>query len=473
MKRVSFAFFLSALLLGGPVLLFLTTVLPLTAGAQRATAERPNILVIVADDLGYADIGVQGCQDVPTPYIDSLARNGLRFTNGYVSGPYCSPTRAGLLTGRYQQRYGHEFNPGPAGNADPEFGLPLTETTLPARLKALGYTTGMVGKWHLGFEPKFHPMKRGFDEYFGFLGGAHSYLENSEGRNMVMRGNRMVTEFGYLTDMFGDEAAAFIERQKEKPWFLYLAFNADHTPMQATEKYLARFPNIKDPLRQKFAAMHSAMDDNIGKVLSALGKHRLEERTLIVFLSDNGGPTRANSSRNTPLRGFKAQTWEGGVRVPFLLQWKGKLPAGVVYQEPVIQLDILPTALAAAGVEAKGDWKLDGVNLTPYLTGQKKGAPHEALMWRFGGQMAIRMGEWKLVKAPGAGAAFAERRQRTTVSGAHLYNLRDDVGEQVNLADKEPEKVKQLAAFWEKWNAELEEPRWEPNRNPNRQNRED
>jgi arylsulfatase A-like enzyme len=452
-------------------LLALMTALPMTAGAQPSSRPKPNILLIVADDLGYADLGVQGSRDVPTPHIDSLAKNGVRFTSGYVSGPYCSPTRAALLTGRYQQRFGHEFNPGPAGNADPEFGLPLTETTLPDRLKALGYATGMVGKWHLGFEPKFHPLKRGFDEFFGFLGGAHSYLDQGAGRNQLLRGHQPVAEVSYLTDMFGDEAVAFIERQKSQPWFLYLAFNADHTPMHATEKYLSRFPQIKDPLRQKFAAMHSAMDDNIGRVLAVLAKHRLEESTLIVFISDNGGPTRANGSRNTPLRGFKAQTWEGGIRVPFLMQWKGRLPSGQVYQQPVIQLDILPTALSAAGVEAKPEWKLDGVNLAPFLAGHKKDPPHESLFWRFGAQMAIRMGDWKLVKAPGAGAEFAERSARATAAGAHLYNLRDDVGEQTNLADREPEKVKQLTAVWERWNAELREPRWEPNRNPNRPNR--
>src|SRR5262245_5123562 len=250
---------------------------------QHRPGQKPNILVIVADDLGYADIGVNGCQDVPTPNIDSIAKNGVRFTSGYVSGPYCSPTRAGLMTGRYQQRFGHEFNPGPAGNTDPEFGLPLTETTLPARLKALGYTTGMVGKWHLGFEPKFHPMKRGFDEYFGFPGGAHSYIDNAENRNQILRGTEPVKEVSYLTDMFGDEAVAFIERQKAKPWFLYLTFNADHTPMHAKEQYLAKFAHIKDPLRQKFAAMHVAMDDSVGRVLETLRKNKLEENTLIFF----------------------------------------------------------------------------------------------------------------------------------------------------------------------------------------------
>jgi arylsulfatase A-like enzyme len=455
------------------VSLFLLTVAQTSAQTQRRNGQpapaKPNILVIVADDLGYADIGVNGCQDVPTPHIDSIARNGVRFTSGYVSGPYCSPTRAGLMTGRYQQRFGHEFNPGTAGNIDPEFGLPLTETPLPARLKALGYATGMVGKWHLGFDPKFHPMKRGFDEYFGFLGGAHSYLENGDDRNPITRGSEPVKEVSYLTDMFGDEAVAFIERQRDKPWFLYLAFNADHSPMHAKESYLARFAQIKDPLRQKFAAMHAALDDNIGRVLEILRKHRLEENTLIFFVSDNGGPTNNNGSRNAPLRGFKAQTWEGGIRVPFLAQWKGRLPAGAVYERPVIQLDILPTVLAAAGAEAKAEWKLDGVNLLPYLTGKQKGAPHAALYWRFGQQIAVRMGDWKLVKAPGANATQGEFRAKASAEGAHLYNLAGDVGEQNNLAEKEPVKLKQLTAAWDQWNAELEEPRWIPQRAaPNR-----
>ena len=432
--------------------------------AQRQPTQKPNILLIVADDLGYADIGVNGCQDVPTPHIDSIAKNGVRFINGYVSGPYCSPTRAGLMTGRYQQRFGHEFNPGPANNADPEFGLPLTETPLPQRLKALGYATGMVGKWHLGYEPKFHPMKRGFDEYFGFLGGAHSYLDNGDKINQVMRGTEPVKEVSYLTEMFGDEAVAFIERQKDKPWFLYLAFNADHAPMHATDKYLARFPGIKDPLRQKFAAMHAAMDDQIGRALETLRKNKLEENTLIFFISDNGGPTNVNASRNTPLRGFKAQTWEGGIRVPFLAQWKGKLPAGKVYEQPVIQLDFLPTVMAAAGAEVKADWKLDGVNLLPYLTGKQKGAPHAALYWRFGQQIAIRMGDWKLVKAPGANATQGEFLTAATTEGAHLYNLASDIGEQNNLAEKEPGKRTQLAAAWDKWNAELIDAKWIPQR---------
>ena len=437
---------------------------PRLAAQAARQANRPNILILLADDLGYADIGANGCKDVATPNIDSLAKNGVRLTSGYVSGPYCSPTRAALLTGRYQQRFGHEFNPGPIRNADPEFGLPLTETTMADRLKANGYATALVGKWHLGFEAKFHPQRRGFDEFFGFLGGAHSYLQNPANRNAIMRGTEPIKEVTYTTDMFGDEAVLFIERNKNRPWFLYLAFNADHAPMEATDKYLARVEHIQDPLRRTFAAMHTALDDNIGKVLATLRKHGLENDTLVVFLSDNGGPTPVNASRNDPLRGFKGQTWEGGVRVPFIVQWKGTLPAGKAYAQPAMQIDILPTALAAMGVQAKPEWKLDGVNLLPYLTGENSGRPHDALYWRFGEQMAIRQDDWKLVKAPGAGAAMVERSSPGSAAGAHLYNLATDIGEQNNLAAKEAERVKQLATVWENWNAQLQEPRWTPER---------
>jgi len=430
-----------------------------TAYAQRTA---PNILVIVADDLGYADVGVYGCKDVPTPHIDSLARDGVRFTDGYVTGPYCSPTRAALLTGRYQQRYGHEFNPGPPARPQPGVGLPLSETTLVERAKARGYTTALIGKWHLGYQPEFHPLKRGFDTFFGFLGGAHSYVDNADANNAVMRGTEPIKEVTYLTDMLGDEAVTFIERHRGSPWLLYLAFNADHAPMQPPHRLASRFAQIADPLRQKFAGMHSAMDENVGKVLDALRRHRLDERTLVFFISDNGGPTGVNASRNDPLRGVKAQTWEGGIRVPFIVRWPGVVPAGKTYPHPVAQLDVLPTALAAAGADIKPDWKLDGVNLLPYLQGKNTSPPHDALYWRFGSQLAIRMGEWKLVKAPGAGATAARGGAKATTEGAHLYNLASDVGEQTNLAEKEPAAAKRLADVWNRWNAELMEPKWGP-----------
>ena len=408
---------------------------------------RPNIIIIVGDDMGYADIGIHGCKDIPTPHIDSLAKNGVRCTSGYVSGPYCSPTRAGLMTGRYQQRFGHEFNPGP--NPGGDVGLPLDQATLADRLKQAGYATGMVGKWHLGNERKFHPLNRGFQEYYGFLGGAHSYFvsdnRGTKGQiNAVLRGFEPVAEQEYLTDAFGREAVAFIDRHQKEPFFLYLTFNAVHTPMHATEKYLSRFKDVADENRRTYCAMMSAMDDAIGRVLAKLDEARLTENTLIFFVSDNGGPP-VNASSNLPLRGRKATTWEGGIRVPYLVQWKGQLPAGKTFDQPVIQLDLHPTALAAAGVTT--DAQLDGVDLLPHLRGVKTSPPHEALYWRFGPQMAIRAGNYKLVKAAG-------------IDGPQLFDLAADIGESKDLSADKPEVVKDLSARYAAWNGTLEKPRW-------------
>ncbi|HEY5910783.1 MAG TPA: sulfatase [Verrucomicrobiae bacterium] len=435
----------------------------MTLTLSAAEAKRPNILLIVADDLGYGELSIQGNPQIPTPNIDSLARSGVRFTSGYVSGPYCSPTRAGLLTGRYQQRFGHEFNPGPAQTAATVFGLSLNETTIGNRLKNAGYATGWFGKSHLGYEPQFHPLKRGFDEYFGFLGGAHDYFDAvGDANNPILRGTNRVNAIGYTTEDFANEAVKFIEKHKAGPWFVYLPFNAVHAPLEAPERYLARFSGIDERKRHTFAGMLSAMDDAVGRVLATIRALDQEENTLIFFISDNGGPTAQTTSGNGPLRGFKSQTWEGGIRVPYIIQWKGHLPAGQVDDRPVIQLDVLPTALAAAGVEARPEWRLDGVNLLPYLTGSKAGVPHETLYWRFGGQIAIRKGAWKLVKAPGLSAGTGALGGTANTEGAELYNLREDIGEKNNLAAREPEKVHQLAAAWNAWNAELVEPAWRP-----------
>ena len=445
------------------ILLIALTCMLSAGSSPAAEVKRPNVLLILADDLGYGELSCQGNPQIPTPHIDSLAQNGVRFTSGYVSGPYCSPTRAALMTGRYQQRYGHEFNPGPAEQAVGNFGLSLKETTLGDRLKAAGYATGWFGKSHLGYKPEFHPLRRGFDEYFGFLGGAHDYLNAAaDSNNPILRGTNRVSNIDYTTDAFGREAVQFIETHKTEPWFVYLPFNAVHGPLESIEKYLARFPNITDSKRRTFAAMLSAMDDAVGAVLAKIRALGQEENTLIFFISDNGGPTAQTTSGNGPLRGFKAQTWEGGIRVAWIVQWKGRLPAGMVDDRPVIQLDVLPTALAAAGVAIKPEWKLDGVNLLPYLTGAKTGPPHAALYWRFGGQIAIRQGEWKLVKGPGGGAGTDWQRTRATTEGAELYNLAQDIGETNNLAAQEPGKVKELAAAWNAWNAELVEPAWRP-----------
>ncbi len=414
----------------------------LALAASASAAEKPNVIVIVGDDMGYADLGVQGCKDIPTPHLDALAKSGVRFTNGYVSGPYCSPTRAGLLTGRYQTRFGHEFNPG-AGGANQ--GLPLTETTLADRLKAAGYRTALVGKWHLGTGER-QPLKRGFDEFFGFLGGAHDYF-NPMG---ILRGTEPAGDKSYLTDALAREAVGFIDRNKAKPFFLYLAFNAVHTPMQADDERLKKFAAITDPQRRTYAAMMAAMDDAVGQVLAKLKDEKLSENTLVTFISDNGGPTMKgttiNGSVNTPLRGSKRTTLEGGVRVPFFVAWPGKIPAGGTDDRPVIQLDLLPTALAAAGVEVKAEWKIEGVNLLPYLTGNEKGPPHEALYWRFGQQMAIRKGDWKLVRYDLA------TEGGTGTSVAKLYDLNADPGEATDLSAKHPEKVAELQAAWTEWN---------------------
>ena len=331
------------------------------SSALFAAARKPNIIVIVADDLGWADLGVQGCKDIPTPNVDSLAKNGARFTNGYVSCPVCSPTRAGLMTGRYQQRFGHEFNPGP-GAASPDFGLPPDEITLANRLKAGGYATGMVGKWHLGFKPELQPMRRGFDEFFGFLGGAHPYNDaGAESRNPILRGTKPVDEKEYLTDAFSREALAFVDRRRENPFFLYWTFNAVHAPMNGHETYARRFAGtIPDEKRRTFAGMLTALDDAVGRMLLKLRELKLENDTLIFFISDNGGPTPVTTSLNTPLRGTKATVWEGGIRVPFLVQWRGTIKPGTLIDHPVISLDILPTAVAASGGEVGG--KLDGVD---------------------------------------------------------------------------------------------------------------
>jgi arylsulfatase A-like enzyme len=418
---------------------------------------RPNVVILLADDLGFADVGFQGCKDIPTPNLDDLARGGVRCTNGYVSGPYCSPTRAGLMTGRYQCRYGNEFNPG----AQAGHGLAITETTMAERLKSIGYATGLVGKWHLGEAPRFRPQRRGFGDYFGFLAGAHPYFP---GRGApIFRGAQQVDESQYLTDAFGREAVDFIERHKKEPFFLYLAFNAVHTPMQATEDRLQKFASVQNRQRRTYAAMTWAMDEAVGRVLAKLRQEKLEEDTLIFFFSDNGGPTMQgttiNGSINAPLRGSKRTTLEGGIHVPFVVTWKGTLPGGKTYDAPIIQLDILPTALAAAGAQVKPEWKLDGVDLLPYLQGKNLGVPHDTLYWRFGEQMALRQGDWKLVRYdptadgdPNAGKATPTK----------LYNLAADIGEKNDLAAMSPDKVKELQAIWDKWNAGLVRPLWGP-----------
>ncbi|MEO6034013.1 MAG: sulfatase-like hydrolase/transferase [Verrucomicrobiota bacterium] len=419
-------------------------------GAVAAEKKKPNILFIVGDDMGYADVGFQGARDIPTPNLDALAKSGVRFTSGYVSAPYCSPCRAGLLTGRYQQKFGHEFNPNGPGT-----GMPLTETTIANRLKAAGYTTGLVGKWHLGNIPAMHPQQRGFDEFFGFLGGAHPYFKWKG----MLRGTEPVAGDEYFTDAFGREACAYIERHKDQPWFLYLAFNAVHTPMDATEDRLAKFSGIEDKQRRTHDAMMLALDENIGRVLKKLAETGQAENTLVTFISDNGGPTMPgtaqNGSINEPLRGSKRTTLEGGIRVPFIVSWKNHLKPAT-NDHMVMQLDLTRTALELAGATTD---KTDGVNLFPYLSGEKKGAPHEVLYWRFGEQMAIRIGDYKLVRYDSNVDTRTGKRGQP-IAGPRLYNLASDIGETKDLFQTMPDKAKELQARWDAWNATLIKPLW-------------
>jgi arylsulfatase A-like enzyme len=426
------------------------------ATGVRGAARRPNIVVVLADDLGYADVGFQGAADIPTPNLDRLAASGIRCTSGYVSHPFCSPTRAGLMTGRYQQRFGHENNP----RYDPHdavAGLPLAETTLPQTLREAGYVTGHVGKWHLGATPKHHPLKRGFTESFGFLGGGHDYFksEMSDGAKEYMipiqRDGKAVEEKEYLTDAFSREACAFVRRHAKDPFFLYLAYNAPHTPQQASGKYLDRFANISDPKRKLCAAMVSAVDDGIGRLTETLRELKLESDTLVFFLSDNGGPLAVNGTRNTPLRGAKGQVFEGGIRVPFVVSWPGQIAKGKKYGQPVISLDIFPTAAAAAGVELKPAVraKLDGVNLLPHLQSRAATAPHQRLFWRTGGGVsyAVREGRYKLVRQPGG--------------NPQLFDLDTDISESTDLAAAQPELAAKLNASLDEWNKQLIKPLFE------------
>jgi arylsulfatase A-like enzyme len=438
MRLASFALVFAA---AATVLLTVPRATTPVAAAPPDPPRKPNIVLIVADDLGYGELTVQGfAKDIPTPHIDAIATRGVRFTQGYVSAPLCSPTRAGLATGRYQQRFGHEFNPGPQASANAAFGLPRSETMLAERMKSLGYATGMVGKWHLGYTPELTPPRRGFDAFFGFLGGAHAYLPGTKGAS-ILRGSTPVVEKEYLTDAFAREAVAFIDQHKAEPFFLYLPFNAVHNPLQAPEKYLSRFPGINDQKRRTFAAMTAGMDDAVGRVTGKLDELKLTAQTLVVFISDNGGPTQATSSGNGPLRGFKGQMWEGGIRIPFMMQWPGRLPAGKVYDQPVIGLDVHPTIVAAAGAAVSPEWKLDGVNLLPFLTGGADGRPHETLYWRMGEKHAIRDGDWKVTVEPGTPAG--------------LFNLAKDAGEKTDLSSTHPEKLEELVAKYDAWSAQM------------------
>jgi len=457
----------------------------------------PNIVFIFADDLGYADISLHGSQDISTPHIDSLANEGIRCTSGYVTAPACTPSRASLLTGRYQQRFGYE------SNIDIFSGLPGKEITFGDVLQSTGYRTGLVGKWHVGLGPGVeyddgtkamptrdqHPLERGFHEYYGALG--NTYFMDTEGKGgiEVMRGKERILEKEYLTDAHGREAVEFIDRNKDKPFFLFLSFNAVHIPLEAPQKYLDRFNHIDDIHRKTYAAMVSAMDDAIGRVLNKLREEQLIQNTLVIFLNDHGGSFKSRVPKggmsfkgkvtpqsvpsvwkkirdNSPFRGGKGSIEEGGIRVPFIMSWPGKLPAGKVYDQPVTSMDILPTIAAVGGAKLKENTIIDGVDLIPYLQGKKKDSPHPFLFWRWGimndystiPHMAVRMGQWKLKtrNKPWNGNPILNSEPKK-LSGdlVQLFNVVKDPEELNNLANEFPELVIEMQRKLKNWNDEV------------------
>jgi arylsulfatase A-like enzyme len=368
-----------------------------------------------------------------------------------------------LLTGRYQTRFGHEFNPhvGPEG----KLGLPLDERTLADLLRAAGYATGVVGKWHLGFSKDHHPQARGFDEFFGFLVGGHNYtlrkdaapkFASAMSRNLIYRGREVQKLDGFATEVFTEEAVRFMKRHQGRPWFLYLAYNAVHTPLEISDRVKGRLPaDVKDPARRGYLALLLGLDDAVGRIMAHLRESGADRNTLVVFLSDNGGSGLApflayNTGDNRPLRGNKGQTLEGGIRVPFFLAWPGKLPAGKTYDHPVIALDVLPTACALAGARTPAN--VEGVNLMPHLLGENRAAPHDALYWRFGPQKAVRKGDWVLVD-------WRDFTARTN-SGWQLFDLARDVGQRHDVAGQHPDVVADLRQAWQRWDARNVAPLW-------------
>jgi len=423
-----------------------------TAIAQNSSSTKPNVIVIVSDDAGYADFGCYGGKQIPTPNIDAIAKQGVRFTDAYVSASVCAPSRAGILTGRYQQRFGFEHNTSnlvAQGFKISDVGMDPAEQTIGNEMQANGYKTIAIGKWHQGETQAHFPLNRGFDEFYGFKGGHRNFFSYKGKRSdelAIYHNNEVVPEnqITYLTDMFTDRAISFISESKNKPFFMYLSYNAVHTPMDAKKDLMERFKAIPDSGRRAYAALMTSLDDNVGRVIAALKEQNLDKNTLIVFVNDNGGAT-VNSSDNGPLRGMKGSKWEGGIRVAMLMKWPGHIAGGKTYSKPVSSLDILPTAIAAGNGKQKGSKKLDGVNLLPYLSAVNKKTPHEALYWRRGVAAAMRASNWKLIRVK---------------ENVLLFDLNKDLSERNNLAAKYPAKVKEMLAKLAQWEKGLDSPHW-------------
>lgn len=416
-----------------------------TPGAAKGNASRtpPNIVIILADDAGYRDFGFQGSTEFPTPNIDRLAREGTVYSSAYASMPFCSPSRAGLLTGRYTQRFGYEFNltqAAPKGVDARYMGLDTDERTAADYFRAAGYATYAVGKWHMGEQSQFHPLVRGFDHFYGFLGGGSSYFPQKIAPAVIERDGVPELPTQYLTDQFAAEAVRDIEQSRGKPFFLYLAFNAVHTPMNARPADEARFTNIADPQRRRLAAMTWALDRGVGSVLDALKRSGAAENTLVVFANDNGGDSIGIGADNAPLRGTKGTLLEGGIRVPMIIRRPGDVNHRERVDAPVSLLDILPTALDYAGVTLPRN--VDGMSL-------RASAPppqQRQLFWRYDTMAAMRDGRWKLLRYPDR--------------PPELYDLSTDIGESNDRAGVDPDRVRAMLKTLFAWEATVEHPRW-------------
>ena len=429
----------------------LSTIADVTSVAKRP----PNIVLLFSDDLGYGDISLHGSEEIPTPNIDALGKQGVRFSNAYVTAASCSPSRAGLISGRYQQRFGFEFNTsGGAITHRLHRGLDPSVVTIADVLKQAGYVTGIFGKWHLGTQPQFHPQSRGFDEFYGFLAGAHSFFPAKAPQpfhSTIMRDKSPLIEPEYLTDAIARETVRFIDANQDKPFFAYVPFNAVHTPIEATKKYQDRFPDESDQAQRDYYAMTSALDDAVGSIVAAINKHGLSENTLVVFVNDNGGPIYTGVQNNGPLKLGKLFLFEGGIRVPMVFKLPSVFEPGTVYDHPTSTLDLFPTICAAAGTEIPAGINLDGVDLTPFINRQSTGKPHETLFWSNGPNIAVRQGNWKLVKS---------------YDSTWLFDLAGDIGESKNLAESRPEIVEQLEQAYQEWRSGMSKPAWpsKPNR---------
>ncbi|MCM5664031.1 sulfatase-like hydrolase/transferase [Galbibacter mesophilus] len=437
------------------ILLFLSCICAQQSNGQ--SSKKTNIIIILADDLGYADVGFNGCKDIPTPNIDRIANEGVKFTNAYVTYAVCGPSRAGLITGRYQDRFGFARNPLFAPN-DRDMGLPLTEQTLATVLKPANYKSVILGKWHLGAHKDLHPLNRGFDDFFGFLSGGHDYFPENwtlkdpfeaksqfDGyKTKLLRNFERIEEQEYLTDALSREAVQYIETYKEQPFFMYLAYNAPHTPLQATEKYLERFNHIKNSKRKAYAAMVSAMDDGIGKVLDKLESLNLSNDTIVFFLSDNGGPEKVNGSNNGILRGGKGDLFEGGIHIPFAMRWPAQVKGNLVFNKPVSSLDIFATAIQPVVNRIKLKKALDGVDLVPFVKGEIEEPPHSNIFWR------KFDANWFAVRSSDGNKILSKNEKLS------LFNVQQHISESVEVDNKELEA--RLLKKYKIWKSQLKPP---------------